>query len=91
MISTTNFAIKHGFNARMRLARRDGLLRGIDSVAIRGRADMNGHTALGKSVEFDPNVWSGRALQEDFLEVGGCAVLHQCIRPLRHRADEAAT
>ena len=29
-----------------------------------------------------PNVWSGRALQENFHRVGGCAVLHQCIRPL---------
>src|SRR5262244_1600557 len=34
------------------------------------------------SVEIDPNVWSGRALQENFHRVGGCAVLHQCIRPL---------
>jgi hypothetical protein len=32
--------------------------------------------------ESDPNVWSGRALQENFHRVGGCAVLHQCIRPL---------
>jgi len=30
----------------------------------------------------DPNVWSGRALQENFHRVGGYAVLHQCIRPL---------
>src|SRR5262245_5894680 len=30
----------------------------------------------------DPNVWSGRALQENFDRDGGCAVLHQCIRPL---------
>jgi hypothetical protein len=29
----------------------------------------------------DPNVWSGRALQEDFVELAA-AVLHQCIRPL---------
>src|SRR5229473_2736802 len=29
----------------------------------------------------DPNVWSGRALQEDFVELA-VAVLHQCIRPL---------
>src|SRR5262249_30212193 len=28
----------------------------------------------------DPYVWSGRVLQ--LLRVGGCAVLHQCIRPL---------
>src|SRR5450759_2841466 len=29
----------------------------------------------------DPNVWSGRALQES-LSSWRCAVLHQCIRPL---------
>jgi hypothetical protein len=33
-------------------------------------------------VAIDPNVWSGRALQENFHRAGGCAVLHQCIRPL---------
>jgi hypothetical protein len=30
---------------------------------------------------FDPNVWSGRALQEGFVNLAD-AVLHQCIRPL---------
>ena len=30
---------------------------------------------------FDPNVWSGRALQEVFVELA-VAVLHQCIRSL---------
>src|SRR5260370_6047661 len=29
---------------------------------------------------FDPFVWSGRELQEDFVELEA-AVLHQCIRP----------
>jgi hypothetical protein len=33
------------------------------------------------SVAIDPDVWSGRALQEDFVELA-VAVLHQCIRPL---------
>jgi hypothetical protein len=33
------------------------------------------------SVENDPNVWSGRALQEVFVELAS-AVLHQCIRSL---------
>src|SRR5258705_6616990 len=49
-------------------------------------------TASGEAVvkrTFDPmygpavrckNVWSGRALQEDFVELAA-AVLHQCIRP----------
>jgi hypothetical protein len=34
--------------------------------------------------EFDPNVWSGRAVQEvsSIWRSGGFAVLHQCIRPL---------
>src|SRR3974390_2711757 len=30
---------------------------------------------------FDPHVWSGRAVQEVFVDPGD-AVLHQCIRPL---------
>ena len=43
---------------------------------------MNGHDAdLGLMSQFDPNVWSGRASQEDFVELAA-AVLHQCIRPL---------
>jgi len=29
----------------------------------------------------DPNVWSGRAVQEDFVDLAD-AVLHQCIRSL---------
>src|ERR1700732_3745030 len=32
-------------------------------------------------LRFDPYVWSGRALQENFADLAG-AVLHQCIRPL---------
>jgi hypothetical protein len=36
--------------------------------------------ALGFS-GFDPNVWSGRALQEVFVDLAS-AVLHQCIRSL---------
>jgi hypothetical protein len=39
-------------------------------------ADINGLVALASSVEFDPNVWSGRALQEDFFEL---ADLRSCI------------
>jgi hypothetical protein len=31
--------------------------------------------------DFDPHVWSGRALQVDFAKLA-VAVLHQCIRPL---------
>src|SRR6202022_467434 len=38
-------------------------------------------SAHGQNDEIDPNVWSGRALQEDFVELAD-AVLHQCIRPL---------
>src|SRR6266404_7491882 len=30
----------------------------------------------------DPIVWSGRALQEVFVELSVCGLLHQCIRPL---------
>jgi hypothetical protein len=43
---------------------------------------MNDRVALAKRVEIDPNVWSGRALQEDFFGLADCAVSHQCIRPL---------
>ena len=38
-------------------------------------------TAIALQIDArDPNVWSGRALQEDFVELAA-AVLHQCIRP----------
>jgi hypothetical protein len=37
---------------------------------------MNGHIASARAVEFDPNVWSGRALQEDFSEL---ADVRSCI------------
>ena len=30
----------------------------------------------------DPNVWSGRASQEVFIDLSDPRVLHQCIRPL---------
>jgi hypothetical protein len=39
------------------------------------------YRSSGPTSEFDPDVWSGRALQEDFVELAA-AVLHQCIRPL---------
>ena len=42
----------------------------------------SGKHLLAASISgFDPNVWSGRALQEVFVEVA-VAVLHQCIRSL---------
>src|SRR5712664_86214 len=37
--------------------------------------------AEGQSDAIDPNVWSGRAMQEGFVNLAD-AVLHQCIRPL---------
>src|SRR5260370_21298182 len=43
----------------------------------RGRSEVIGG---GEDDANDPNVWSGRALQEDFVELAA-AVLHQCIRP----------
>jgi hypothetical protein len=39
------------------------------------------HILAPSSSQFDPFVWSGRALQEVFVELS-VAVLHQCIRPL---------
>src|SRR6202161_1399667 len=38
-------------------------------------------SAHRKTDAVDPDVWSGRALQEDLVELA-VAVLHQCIRPL---------
>src|SRR5450432_4671704 len=40
-----------------------------------------GTSGVGGGPRFDPNVWSGRALQEVFVDLS-VAVLHQCIRPL---------
>jgi hypothetical protein len=37
---------------------------------------MNSRGASAKSVEIDPNVWSGRALQENFFEL---ADVRSCI------------
>ncbi|WP_334406010.1 hypothetical protein [Bradyrhizobium sp. AZCC 2289] len=36
---------------------------------------------MAQTAQFGSDVWSGRALQEDFVELAA-AVLHQCIRPL---------
>ena len=47
----------------------------------------SGHSRPGRAsrksgqVGYVPKVWSGRALQENFVELA-VAVLHQCIRPL---------
>jgi hypothetical protein len=45
------------------------------------QADRHARVASTASVVNDPDVWSGRALQEFFVDVAD-AVLHQCIRPL---------
>jgi hypothetical protein len=37
--------------------------------------------SLSSAAEIDPDVWSGRVVQEVFVDAGD-AVLHQCIRPL---------
>jgi hypothetical protein len=50
--------------------------------AIGGEADMACALRTCRSEAIDPNVWSGRALQENCDRDGGYAVLHQCIRPL---------
>ena len=57
--------------------------RALPEVALRGHieanprmsafgsdADMRDRLASTDSVAIDPNVWSGRALQEDFFELG---------------------
>jgi hypothetical protein len=48
----------------------------------RSARNMGRLLALIACAACDPDVWSGRALQENFDRDGGCAVLHQCIRPL---------
>ena len=52
----------------------------VQSPHVRCRG-INGlrYARMWLEAEFDPHVWSGRALQEDFVELAG-AVLHQCIR-----------
>jgi hypothetical protein len=49
--------------------------------ACRLSGDERTKLRRGPRSVFDPDVWSGRALQEDFVELA-VAVLHQCIRPL---------
>jgi hypothetical protein len=49
---------------------------------VRFRGQSGQHLLVLSPSAYDPDVWSGRALQENFHRVGGCAVLHQCIRPL---------
>jgi hypothetical protein len=44
------------------------------------REERKSNFGAVRSVD-DPNVWSGRALQEGFVNLAD-AVLHQCIRPL---------
>jgi hypothetical protein len=46
-----------------------------------GAAALHCNIVLTESVGFDPNVWSGRAMQEISSTLAD-AVLHQCIRPL---------
>src|ERR1700737_1230606 len=47
---------------------------------VRARGQTGKHMLVLSSSPFDPDVWAGRALQEDFVELAA-AVLHQCIRP----------
>jgi hypothetical protein len=47
---------------------------------VRHREQSGRHMLALSSSHFDPNVWSGRAVQEVFDPAD--AVLHQCIRPL---------
>ena len=67
--------------------RRRGLINiGVDAfLAASSDGDFDALLAVPRSCRsgaIDPNVWSGRALQENFRRVGECVVLHQCIRPL---------
>src|SRR5215472_3102951 len=57
---------------------------GLDAkiLDLHSRLHKGAYRALPSRRIYIPNVWSDRALQENFHRVGGCAVLHQCIRPL---------
>src|SRR5262245_59973186 len=44
-------------------------------VRFRSEADISRASGAFRSDENDPNVWSGRALQEDFSEFEGCGGL----------------
>src|SRR5260370_34346939 len=48
---------------------------------VRSQGQSGKHLLTLSFSGFDPDVWSGRALQEVFVEVA-VAVLHQCIRSL---------
>src|SRR5262249_25254908 len=56
--------------SRPLVAHHDASLRRTDWVAIGGIADMPGASRRSGCDATDPNVWSGRALQEDFFELG---------------------
>jgi hypothetical protein len=61
---------------------REELAVGMRAFRLLGNPEMRPIGEPIQRVPSDSNVWSGRALQENFHRVGGCAVLHQCIRPL---------
>jgi hypothetical protein len=50
-------------------------------TCVRYRGQSGQHLLTLSFTSFDPTVWSGRAVQEDFVDLGD-AVLHQCIRSL---------
>jgi hypothetical protein len=50
-------------------------------LVVRYWSKSGKHLLVASISPFDPDVWSGRALQEVFVEVA-VAVLHQCIRSL---------
>ena len=52
-----------------------------NSVGIGGTSDLKAGSGGLKSGAYDPDVWSGRAVQE-VSSTQADAVLHQCIRPL---------
>jgi hypothetical protein len=55
----------------------------MPSIYFRFRRHSDHYSMLARNapVANDPNVWSGRASQEIFIELV-VVVLHQCIRPL---------
>ena len=87
IVATSNWVRIHAEDAEALLGGSGPLLAGLRYADCDEQCPLSGltreRTSRGSpnSVAIDPHVWSGRALQEVFVEVA-VAVLHQCIRSL---------
>ena len=67
----------HGRTIHLGQSRTFGAARSMSEFEVQGGK----HILVPNSSQFDPNVWSGRAVQEVFVD-SAVTVSHQCIRPL---------